>query len=121
MHIDCIESGIIVTCYYYIENSLKPLFHEIKKQRPKSGTLSMKILHDNMKSHVTKAVLSYLEEENIINIRQPHYSTDLVPCEFQLFDYIKCSLGDHLNEDSLKREITKTLKNIPEFEYKNDI
>jgi len=116
--VDCMERGKTITAAYYVKNCLKPLVKALKKERPTSGTKSMKMLHDNARPHVARTVISYLEQEHIAVIDHPPYSPDLAPCDFWLFSYIKRQLDDHNSESSLKTQITKILENIPASEYR---
>ena len=69
--IHCIERrGQTVDHRYCIDSCLQPLVNEIKRQRPSLGTRALKLLHDNGRSHVHKAVCDYLESEDIIT--RPH-------------------------------------------------
>lgn len=117
LHIDCLDKGETIDAQYYIQNCLKPVVMELKKQRPTSGTTNVKLLHDNARPHTHGDVKKYLASEGIKLINHPPYSPDLAPCDYWLFDKLKQSLGDHTNVQSLKREITKILKNIEPSEY----
>ncbi|CAM4977764.1 unnamed protein product [Rotaria socialis] len=85
---------------YYIENCLKPVVKEIRKQRKSND------------------VINYLTEEGINIIPHPPYSRDLAPCDYWLNDYIKQNLTDQPDEKSLARAVSKLIKNIPEEEFK---
>ncbi|CAF4930358.1 unnamed protein product [Rotaria socialis] len=78
---------------YYIENCLKPVVKEIRKQRKSN-------------------------EEGINIIPHPPYSPDLEPCDYWVNDYIKQNLTDQPDEKSLARGVSKLIKNIPEEELK---
>ena len=78
----------------------------------------MKFHHDNARPHVTKMVKSHLNDAQFIIIRHPEYSPDLAPSDFWLFDLIKSRLDDHIDFESQKRQITKTLQEILKEEYK---
>ena len=78
----------------------------------------MKWLHDNAKPHVTKTVISHLNQAGFTIIRHPPYSPDLAPSNFWLFDLIKRNLDDHVDVESQKKQITKILRDIPKEEYK---
>jgi histone-lysine N-methyltransferase SETMAR len=103
---------------YYIDNCLKPVVKEIRKQRPKTGTKNIKLLHDNARPHDNKEVLDYLKEQGLQLMPHPPYSPDLAPCDFWLNDYIKRHLPDQTDEESLFKSVTETLNSIPEKEYK---
>ncbi|CAF4286409.1 unnamed protein product, partial [Rotaria sordida] len=74
-----VEFGQIIDHEIYIENCLQPIIDEIKKRRPLSSTHSLKILHDNGKPHIHKAVSDYLTSEDVTIIPDPSDSPDLAP------------------------------------------
>ncbi|CAF1664777.1 unnamed protein product [Adineta ricciae] len=47
-----LERGQTIDHEYYIDNCLRPVVDEIKRQRPSYGTRGMKIHHDNEEPHV---------------------------------------------------------------------
>ncbi|CAM4823498.1 unnamed protein product [Rotaria magnacalcarata] len=106
---------------YYIENCLKPVVKEIRKQRKSNGTKGIKLLHDNASPHRHSDVINYLTEEGINIIPHPPYSPDLAPCGYWLNDYIKRNLTDQPDEKSLARAVSKLIKNIPEEEFKKKL
>ena len=53
----------------------------------------------------------------MILVKHPSYSPDLVPCDFQLFDYIKDRLGDYNDVQSLSKAITKIVNSLPKDEW----
>ena len=118
VHLDCMEQGKTITSNYYVNNCLNPVLKEIIKQRPTSGATNMKFLHDNARPHVTKEVISYLDEAGIKIVPHPPYSPDLALSDFKLIDYVKTRLDDHTNIESQRRQITKILQAIPKEEYK---
>ena len=101
----------------YINFCLGPAIKEVIKQRPSSGTRSIKLLQDNVRPHVHSNVYNFLQSNGIQIIDHPPYSPDLAPCDYWLFDYIKQRLGDQKDEDSLHKSITKILKSIPHQDY----
>lgn len=118
VHIHCMEKGATITGQSYIENSLDPIIKEIRRQRPHSGTKNMKFHHDNARPHVKVEVITHLENTGITIIRHPPYSPDLAPSDFWLFDLVKRNLQDHDSVQSLKRQITSILENLPQDEYR---
>ena len=52
---------------------------------------------------------NYLQQEGIKIIDHPPYSPDSAPCDFWLFDYIKKNLGDQVNAQTIKRQISKIM------------
>jgi hypothetical protein len=89
-----VERGETIDHQYYIDNCLKPLIDNIKKQRLACGVHGIKVHHDNGRPHVHQDVLNYLESEGITIIPHPSNSPDLSPCDFWLFDCIKQNLSD---------------------------
>jgi len=117
VHINHLDKGKTIDHKFYIEKSLKPVVESLKLKRPNSGLTNLKFHHDNAKPHVTKAVKKYLAEQKLTLIRHPPYSPDLAPCDFWLFDYVKQRLTDQPDAESLEKQITEILENIPEEEY----
>lgn len=115
--VDCLDKGQTIDHIYYIENCLKSVVKQIFKERPKSGTNSIKLLHDNARPHTHSCVKEYLESVGIKIIPHPPYSPDLAPCDYWLFEKIKSSLTTVTDAKSLHRQITEILKNIPKEEY----
>ncbi len=113
-----IERGETVDHRYYIDSCLKPLVNEIEQQIPSFGTHVIKILHDNGKPHVHKAVLDYLESKDITIIPHPPNSPDLAPCDFWLFDLIKQNIDDQNDAESLHDAITTFMYSLNREEYK---
>jgi len=116
--IHALDSDQTIDQDYYINYCLGPAIEEIIKERPISGTKGIKLLHDNAKPHVAKDVLNFLKDKGVNLIPHPAYSPDLSPCDFWLFDYIKRNLTDQNNEDSLFKEVSKIVLNIPQKEFK---
>ena len=117
IHVTYLSKGETVDALYYIEHCIKPVVKAINRQRPKSGTLHMKFLHDNARHHAAKLTKSQLEEVGFKIIRHLPYSPDLSPCDFWLFDLIKRQLVDATDEEDLNRQITKVLGKIPQEEF----
>ncbi|CAF4927845.1 unnamed protein product [Rotaria sp. Silwood1] len=103
---------------YYIDNCLQPVVNEIKRQRPSFGTCGIKLLHDNGKPHVHKAVYDYLESEDITLVPHPSNSPDLAPCDFWLFDFVKQNIGDQDDAESLNDAITTFMYSLDPEEYR---
>ncbi|CAF1194271.1 unnamed protein product [Didymodactylos carnosus] len=114
-----VDEGKTIDHNYYIENCLKPVVNEIRKQEKSSRTKCIRLLHDNGRPHIHRDVIDYLTEEGIEIILHPPYSPDLAPCDFWLNDYIKINLADQENEESLARPFFwNFVNNIPEKEFK---
>ena len=110
--IDVLDKGKTINANYYVEDN-DCLRRLIKAQRLKSGTTSMKILHDNAKPHVAILVNNFLENEAIAVIPHPPYSQDLAPCDYWLFSTLKRKLGSYDSAEELKSAITEHLFSIP--------
>ena len=52
---------------------------------------------------------NYLQQDVIKIIDHQPYSPDSAPCDFWLFDYIKKNLGDQVNAQTIKRQISKIM------------
>ena len=48
--------------------------------------------HDNVPAHASQLLKSFLVKHQITQVNQPHYSPDLVPCNFWLFPKLKSPL-----------------------------
>ena len=117
LHISYMDNGKTITANAYIEDSLKPLFKAVARQRPKSGLEKIKLLHDNAKPHVARSVLDYLNDQKVGLIDHPPYSHDLAPSDYWLFDHLKKHQVDHEDEKSLNKQLTRILKETPAVEY----
>ncbi|CAF3022775.1 unnamed protein product [Rotaria sp. Silwood2] len=113
-----IERGQTVDHHYYINQCLRPLTDEIKRQRPSYGTRGIKIHHDNGRPHVHKDVSDYLESEGLTIIPHPPNSPDLSPCDFWLFDLIKNNLTDQDDSESLHDAVTDFMHSLNRDNYK---
>ena len=116
--VHAVDKGIKIDRFYYRDNCLTAVVREIKKQRPKTGTKGIKLLHDGASPHDNQEVRYYLSEAGVGLIPHPAYSPDLSPCDYWLNDYIKRNLEDYTDEKSLIKAVSKIVKNIPREEYK---
>ncbi len=66
-----VERGQTIDHQYYINNCLRPLVDEIKRQRPSYGARGIKIHYNNGRPHVHKDVSNYLESEGLTIIPHP--------------------------------------------------
>jgi histone-lysine N-methyltransferase SETMAR len=113
-----VEWGEAIDHHYYINNCLRPLVNEIKRQRPSYGTSRIKIHHDNGRPHIHKEVSNYLESEGLTIIPHPPNSPDLSPCDFWLFDLIKENLTDQNDSESLYDAMSEFMYSINKEEYR---
>jgi len=118
MLIHRLERGNTVDHHYYINNCLRPLVDELKRQRPSYETRGIKIHHDNGKAHVHKETCAYLRSEGLTVIPHPANSPDLSPCDFWLFDFIKDNLVAYNDSQSLHDAIVNFMYSINKEEYK---
>ncbi|CAF4077587.1 unnamed protein product [Rotaria sp. Silwood2] len=77
-----VERGQAIDHHFYINDCLRPLVDEIKRQRPSYGTSHIKIHHDNGRPYIHKDVSNYLESEGLTVMPHPPNSSDLSPCDF---------------------------------------
>jgi len=113
-----VERGETIDHHYYINNCVRPVVDEIKRQRPSYGTSRIKIHHDNGRPHIHKDVSHYLESEGLTIIPHPPNSLDLSPCDFWLFDLIKENLADQNDSESLYDAVNEFMYSIHKEEYK---
>ena len=116
--IHSVRRGQTIDHDYYINNCLRPVIDEVKKQRPILGVQSIKLHHDNGRPHVHEDVVSYLQSEGVTVMSHPPNSPDLSPCDFWLFDLIKQHIGDQDDAESLHEAVTKFMKSLKKEEYK---
>ncbi|CAF1541255.1 unnamed protein product [Adineta ricciae] len=74
--------GHIINHDYYIDNCLRSVIDEVKKQRSSLGVQSIKLHHDNGKPHIHEDVIRYLQSEGVTVMSHPLNSPDLSPCDF---------------------------------------
>jgi histone-lysine N-methyltransferase SETMAR len=117
--IRCVEGGESVDNQYYIRNCLRSVIQEIKRQRPLSGTHTIKLLCDNETPHVHQNVSDYLQSEGVTIISHPPNSPDLSACDFWLSDLIKRNLSDQTDSESLHHGIAEFIYSLDKEEYKN--
>ncbi|CAF2167209.1 unnamed protein product [Rotaria magnacalcarata] len=113
-----IERGQTIDHRYYIDNFLQPAANEIKRQRSSFATRGIKVLHDNGKPHVHKAVCDYLESEDITIVPHPPNSPDLAACDFWLFDFVKQNIDEQNDAESLNDAITTFMYSIDPEQYR---
>lgn len=118
LYLHAFERGCTVDRFSYIRDCLKPVVNILLKERPKSGTRGIKLLHDGARAHNNQEVLNYLNDVGLDLMPHPAYSPDLAPCDFWLNDYIKRNLIDQKDEKALFKSVTKLLNSIPQEEYK---
>ncbi|CAF1652017.1 unnamed protein product, partial [Rotaria sp. Silwood1] len=113
-----LERGQTMDHRYYIDNCLRPLIDEIKRQRLSCGTHDIKIHHDNGKPHVHRDVCTYLESKGFTIMPHSPNSPDLSPCDFWLFDLIKDNLSDQSDSQSLYDAVVNFMYSLSNEEYK---
>ena len=99
-------------------NYLEAALEEIRNQRPSLGIHGIKLHHDNVKPHIHRDVVSYLESEGVTIMPHPPNSPEMASCDFWLFDLIKQNLDDQDNSESLCEAVTKFMKSLKKEEYK---
>ena len=62
------------------------------QQATAMSTGDWQLHHDNGSPHVSRQVQNILVKHQITQVTQPHYSPDLVPCNFWLFPKLKSPL-----------------------------
>jgi len=113
-----INRGQTIDHHYYINQCLRPLIDEIKRQRPSYGTDRIKIHYDNGRPHVHEDVTDYLESNGLTIVPHPPNSPDLSPCDFWLFDLIKDNLADQEDAESLHDAVIDFMNSINREEYR---
>ena len=79
-----VEQGICIKFVGSLNIPLWKLFEWLR--RPQLWvTGDWQLHHNNPPAHASHLVQSFLSKHQIIQVTQPHYSPDLVPCNFWLF------------------------------------
>ena len=75
------------------------------------GNGDWQLHHDNVPAHASRLMQSFLAKHPIAQVTQPHYSPDLVPCDFWLFPKLKSPLkGKRLQTiDEIQENMTGQL------------
>ena len=55
-----------------------------EKSKPTTGLRRLCLIHDNTGAHECKLLQVFLEAETMEQIPNPHYPTDLSPCDFKI-------------------------------------
>ncbi|CAF0889856.1 unnamed protein product [Rotaria sordida] len=106
------KCGQTIDHQYYINNCLRPVIDEIQNKRPSLGIPSIKLHRDNGKAHIHDDVVNYLQSEGVTIMPYPPNSSNLVPCNFWLFDLIKQNLGDQDDSESFHEVVIKFMKSL---------
>ncbi|CAF5161028.1 unnamed protein product, partial [Rotaria sp. Silwood1] len=118
--IHSVKRGQTIDHQYYINNCLRPVINEIRKQRPSLGIQSIKLQHDNGRPHMHEDVVNFLQSEGVTIMPHPPNSPELAPCDFWLFDLIKQHLDDQDDSESLHEAVIKFMKSLAKEEYKKN-
>ena len=86
-----VEQRICITFCVKLEYSSMETIQMIQKARA-MGSRWLQLHHNNMTAHASHLMQSFLAKHQITQVTQPHYSPDLVPCDFWLFPKLKLSL-----------------------------
>ena len=97
------------------------MFENFKEISSRSTVRDVMLHHDNAASHKSKVVTKYLQEERVVLLPHPPYSSDLAACDFFLFPKIKKELGGMRFEriQELARTVKSITNNISQEEYFN--
>ena len=94
------------------------MFHNIRRQRPKSGLHAIKMHHDNARVHQTKDIQIFLQEQGVMVMAHPPHPLDLASSDCWLFGYLKRQLHSYSDSKSLQQSVTKAIRAIPQDEYR---
>jgi histone-lysine N-methyltransferase SETMAR len=106
---------------FFTETVLSSIEKKLAERRPKLRTTAAHLHVDNAKPHTSKMSIEKIEELGFILVPQPLYSTDLTPCDFLLFGYLKQHLeGKHrTREDQVIAAVTDVFDKIPLQTFQN--
>ena len=86
-----VEQWIWIKFCVKLEHSFTETIQMIQKAAA-MGTGDWQLPHDNMPADASHLVQSFLAKHHIIQVTQPPYSPDLVPCDFWFFPKLKSPL-----------------------------
>ena len=102
------------------KNFLRRLMRsEREKRRELWETRSWLLHHDNAPTHNALGIWEFLANNNLVVLKQPSYSPDLVPCDFFLFPKPKEVFKGTRFQDSegIKTAVTRELREIPKESF----
>ena len=78
-----------ITSTYHTETVLDKVVQEMENQHPTTSTQNVLIHHDDASPHKTRAVIQYLDEQQVQIWPHPPYGPDLAQCGFWPFPLLK--------------------------------
>jgi len=114
VHHEYVPAGQTVNAKFYVE-VLKRLRERVRRAQPELWEEKARILRqDNAPSHTSLVTREFLAKNKITTMDHPPYSSDLAPCDFNLFPKVENIMrGEHfVDVDNVKRETTKLLKEL---------
>ena len=112
-----VPKGKSVNARFYKGNVLHKLKKYFLSRRPATGLYGVRLLHDNASSHKTAIVREYLEQEKVVELPHPPYSTDLAPCDSRLKKHL--AGRKYQTRKNLVSAIFQCLNSIPRKDSEN--
>ena len=108
----CTSKQTVVACYCtFLQNHFRPVLMRKRRHLVVQNPI---ILNDNARSHAAPSVMDLLRRWQREILEHPLYSTDMSPCDCDLFAKVKEPLrGTRYNtRDELIRAIGRSIRNI---------
>jgi hypothetical protein len=114
-----VPKGSSVTGTFYKQTVLEKVVKVYKERRPRTGIRGPHPLHDNAPAHKSAIVTEYLKAIKLNVIKYHHYSPDLAPCKFWLFQKLKEMLaGCHFqSRPCIESIMHQYMKHMPSSGY----
>ena len=111
--VEALDDNTVFNAEYFINEILEQINFRTASDREKIKK-KLVLHYDNARPHISKKVLNYLEDNDIIRAPQPPYSPDIAPSDFYLFGYIKQKLQGCKFEsvDQLLGKVNEILEDI---------
>ena len=111
---DRVPLGSTVTGAYYTKFLQDVLRPKIRQKRSAMFAAGVLLLHDNARSHASRAVSEILEKYGWQVLPHPPYSPDMSPPDFDLFPKLKKPLRGKLFRSigEVSNEVTRVIRRI---------
>jgi hypothetical protein len=93
VHREFVPSNTTVNSEFYSYcDVLRRLRENVRRKRSEIWRKHNWLLHDNASTHMSLKTTEFVTNKNMVIVPHPHYSPDLVPCDFSLFPKLRMKL-----------------------------
>ena len=86
------EDKKAITADRYVNHCLPKIFKAWCKRRPRTGVRGLLLRHNNASAHTASVTLDCLAANDVQLVTHLPYSSDLAPCDWFLFHFVKWQL-----------------------------